>query len=199
VLIASHSSCDAIIIPPKQPPISIQLPTNLEKICRLAIELREAVEKEACPKGNQPALTKVLRKLWDDVIRPVVKNLDGFAPRGSRIWWCPTSLFNFLPLHTAGEYRENGESLSQQYISSYTPSLTALMRARRSHDSCPSVPFAAIGQNHPDGASFTLDDVEPELESVQRLLPPPPTVSITKITSADATKSRALRALRDNT
>jgi CHAT domain-containing protein len=199
VLIASHSSCDAIIIPPKQPPISIQLPTNLEKICRLAIELREAVEKEACPKGNQPALTKVLRKLWDDVIRPVVKNLDGFAPRGSRIWWCPTSLFNFLPLHAAGEYRENGESLSQQYISSYTPSLTALMRARRSHDSCPSVPFAAIGQNHPDGASFTLDDVEPELESVQRLLPPPPTVSFTKITSADATKSRALRALRDNT
>ncbi|KAG1767904.1 CHAT domain-containing protein [Suillus occidentalis] len=162
VLIASQSSCDAIIIPPKQPPI-------------------KAVEKEAGPKGNQTALTKALRKSWDDVVRPMVKNLGGFAPRGSQIWWV------------------NGESLSQQYISSYTPSLTALMRARRSHDRCHSLPFAAIGQTLPDGASFTMDGVEPELESVRRLLPPPPTVSFTKITSVDATKLRALRALRDNT
>ncbi|KAG2738274.1 hypothetical protein P692DRAFT_20882755 [Suillus brevipes Sb2] len=93
----------------------------------------------------------------------------------------------------------NGKSLSQQYISSYMPSLTALMRARRSHDGSPSVPFAAIGQNLPDGASFTLDCVEPELELVRGLLPLPPAVSFTKITSVDPTKSRALRALRDNT
>ncbi|KAG1729055.1 hypothetical protein EDD22DRAFT_929775, partial [Suillus occidentalis] len=57
-----------------------------------------------------------LSRIWADLHR-----------RGSRIWWCPTSLFNFLPLHAAGEYRANGKSLSQQYISSYTPSLTALM------------------------------------------------------------------------
>ncbi|KAG1758184.1 CHAT domain-containing protein [Suillus occidentalis] len=110
----------------------------------------------------------------------------------SALRWCPTSLFNFLPLHAAGEYRANGESLSQQYISSYTPSLTALMRARGSHDRSPSVPFAAIGQNLLAGASFTLDCVEPELELVRSLLPLPPTVSFTKITSVDATKSRAL-------
>ncbi|KAG1873211.1 hypothetical protein F4604DRAFT_1681253 [Suillus subluteus] len=47
------------------------------------------------------------------------------------------SVFNFLPLHAAGAYR----SLS--------------------------VSFAAIGQNRPAGASFTLDCVEPELELVQ--------------------------------
>ncbi|KIK31461.1 hypothetical protein CY34DRAFT_59997, partial [Suillus luteus UH-Slu-Lm8-n1] len=119
--------------------------------------------------------------------------------RGSRIWWCPTSLFNFLPLHAAGEYRPNGKSLSQQYISSYTPSLTALLRARRSRDRSPPVPFAAIGQNCPAGHSSTLDGVEPELDLVRGLLPPPPTVSFTKITSVDATKSRALRTMQDNT
>jgi CHAT domain-containing protein len=102
-------------------------------------------------------------------------------------------------LHAAGEYRANGESVSQKYISSYTPSLTALMRARSSHDKSLSVPFAAIGQNCPAGHSSTLDGVEPELEAVRKLLPPPPTVSFTKITSVDATKSRALRVLRDNT
>ncbi|KAG1890193.1 CHAT domain-containing protein [Suillus subluteus] len=92
------------------------------------------------------------------------------------------SLFNFLPLHAAGEYRRHGQFLSQLHISSYTPSLTALIKARR-HDRSPSVSFAAIGQNLPANASFTLDCVEPELELVQSLLPPPPTVSFTKITS----------------
>ncbi|KIK33364.1 hypothetical protein CY34DRAFT_99712 [Suillus luteus UH-Slu-Lm8-n1] len=199
MLVASRSSCDAIIIIHQQPPTSIQLPTNFENLSGLILALRQALKKEASPKGNQPALTKVLRKLWDFVVRPVVEKLGGFAPRGSRIWWCPTSVFNFLPLHAAGEYRANGQSLSQQYISSYTPSLTALMRAHRSHDRCPSVPFAVIGQNCPAGHSSTLECVESELELVQRLLPPPPTVSLTKIASVDATRLTALRALRDNT
>jgi CHAT domain-containing protein len=201
LLIASKSSCDAIIILHQQPPSSVQLPTNLGKLQELVLALQEAIKKEAGPNGNQPALTKALRKLWDVVVCPVVEHLSGFARRGSRIWWCPTSLFNFLPLHAAGEYRANGRSLSQQYISSYTPSLTALMRARKSHDRSLSVPFAAIGQNCPAGHSSesTLKFVEPELELVQSLLPDPPTVSFTKITSVDATKSRALCAMQDNT
>ncbi|KAG1736984.1 CHAT domain-containing protein [Suillus lakei] len=148
---------------------------------------------------SESALKKALMELWDDVVHPVVENLGGFAQRGSRIWWCPTSVFNSLPLHAAGAYRQGEPFLSQLYISSYTPSLTALMKARKSHDRSLPVPFAAIGQNLPDGASRTLDGVEPELNLVRSLIPPPPTVSFTKITSVDATKSRALRALRDNT
>ncbi|KAG2160197.1 CHAT domain-containing protein [Suillus bovinus] len=190
VLIGSKSSCHAIIIPHKQTPISIQLSTSIEKLQILVDKLHRT---------DSPALKKALTELWDDVVRPVVENLDGIAPRGSRIWWCPTSVFNFLPLHAAGEYRKQGRFLSHLYISSYTPSLTALIKARRSHDRSPSVPFVAIGQDHPAGASFTLDAVEPELELVRSLLPPPPTISFSKITSVDATKSRALCALRDNT
>ncbi|KAG1869359.1 CHAT domain-containing protein [Suillus subalutaceus] len=92
--------------------------------------------------------------------------------------------------------RRGGRLLSQFYISSYTPSLTALINTRR-HDRSLSVSFAAIGQNRPAGASFTLDCVEPKLELVQSLLPP--AVSFTKITSVDAMKLRALRTLQDNT
>ncbi|KAG2151610.1 CHAT domain-containing protein [Suillus bovinus] len=189
VLIASQSSCHSIIIPHKQPPTSIQLSTSVEKLQILVDKLHRT---------DSPALKKALMELWDDVVHPVVENLDGIAPRGSRIWWCLTSVFNFLPLHAAGEYRKNGQFLSQLYISSYTPSLTALIKARRSHERSPSAPFVAIGQNRPAGASFTLDAVEPELELVRKLLPPSPTVSFSKITSVDATKSRALCALRDN-
>ncbi|KAG2150245.1 TPR-like protein [Suillus bovinus] len=196
MLIASKSSCDAIIIPHKQPPTSIQLPTDIQKLVKLVNTFQEAVDKET---GDQRALKEALKKLWDKVVGPVVENLGGLVRLGSRIWWCPTSVFSFLPLHAAGEYRERGNFLSQLYISSYTPSLTALIKARASCDRPTSMPFVAIGQNCPPGASFTLDAVEPELELVRELLPPAPTVSFSKITSVDATKSRALCALRENT
>ncbi|KAG1904387.1 uncharacterized protein F5891DRAFT_977243 [Suillus fuscotomentosus] len=151
VLIASQLSCHAIIITHKQPLINIQFPTDLLKLAKLVLALQQAVQKEANANGKQTALTKALRELWDVVVCPVIENLDVFARRGSRIWWCPTSLFNFLPLHAAGEYRAKGKSVSQQYISSYTPSLTALIKARRSHDKSPSVPF---GLSHAQPATF---------------------------------------------
>ncbi|KAG0706232.1 CHAT domain-containing protein [Suillus ampliporus] len=196
ILIGSESSCDAIIIPHEQPPTSIQLPTNFDKLLKLVIAIRQNIDKEAGPKGTQPGLIKALREIWDDVVRPVVENLDRFARRPSRIWWCPTFLFNFLPLHAAGEYKRGGRSLSQLYVSSYTPSLTALIRARRSSDGSSS--FAAIGQNHPPGHSHPLEAVEPELELVQSLLPRPPTVLFTKVTSVESTKSRVLHTLQDH-
>ncbi|KAG0708377.1 CHAT domain-containing protein [Suillus ampliporus] len=199
ILIASNSSCDAIIVPHKQPPLSVRLATDLEKLGLLVNGLRQTVQKDSRADETQPKLIEALRKLWVDIVHPVVENLGKFAKPGSRIWWCPTSLFNFLPLHAAGEYRRGGMNLSQLYASSYTPSLTALIRARKSHDRSPHVPFAAIGQNRPEGASFTLEYVEPELDLVRSLLPPPPTVSFTKVTSMQSTKSRALSALRDNT
>ncbi|KAG2147872.1 CHAT domain-containing protein [Suillus bovinus] len=196
MLIASGSSCDAIIIPHKQPPTSIQLPIDIQKLVKLVNTFPEAVEKET---GQQQALMKALNELWNNVVGPVVEKLGRLVRLGSRIWWCPTFLFNFLPLHAAREHRNGGKSLSQLYISSYTPSLTALIKARASRDRPTSVPFVAIGQNYPAGAFFTLDAVEPELELVRKLLPPPPTVSFSKIASVNATKSRALCALRENT
>ncbi|KAG1816145.1 uncharacterized protein BJ212DRAFT_1481221 [Suillus subaureus] len=66
VLIASKSSCDAITIPHKQPPTSIQLPINLEKLQILVVKFQRT---------SRPALTKALMELWDDIVRPVVDNL----------------------------------------------------------------------------------------------------------------------------
>ncbi|KAG1838378.1 CHAT domain-containing protein [Suillus subalutaceus] len=171
MLITSKSSCDAIIIWHEQPPTKIPLPTKLEKLQTLVARFQ---------RRSTPALTTALIELWEDVVRPVVENLGGFAQRRPRIW-------------------RHGQFLSQLYVSSYTPSLTALIKARRNHDGSLSVSFAAIGQNRPAGASFTLECVEPELELVRSLLPPPPTVSFAEIMSVDATRSRALRTLRDNT
>jgi hypothetical protein len=132
VLVASKSSCDAIIIPHKQPPISIQLPTNPEKLVRLVAALQQAIRKDADPKKAQPELIKALRKLWNDIVCPVVHNLGEFLRRGSRIWWCPTWAFSFLPLHAAGEYREHGKSLSQLYVFIHTVAYRAAEGSQKS-------------------------------------------------------------------
>jgi CHAT domain-containing protein len=47
-----------------------------------------------------------------------------------RIWWCPTGPLTFLPIHAAGLYEDNqpaGSKLSDFAISSYAPSLAALI------------------------------------------------------------------------
>ena len=58
--------------------------------------------------------------------------------------------------------------------------------------------FAAIGQSLPARTQFILESLEPKLELVRKILLPVSTVSLTKATSVDSTKSVALRTLRDN-
>jgi len=55
------------------------------------------------------------------------------VPLGSRIWWCPTSMTSFLPLHAAGMYMagQPRECFPNLYVCSYTPTLQSLIRARR--------------------------------------------------------------------
>jgi CHAT domain-containing protein len=49
-----------------------------------------------------------------------------------RIHWCPTGVFTFAPLHAAGIYdKRNQECISDYAVSSYTPTLAALLRAQR--------------------------------------------------------------------
>jgi CHAT domain-containing protein len=49
-----------------------------------------------------------------------------------RLHWCTTGDFASLPIHAAGVYTgEDQECCSDYVVSSYTPTLTALLRARR--------------------------------------------------------------------
>jgi CHAT domain-containing protein len=53
-----------------------------------------------------------------------------------RLHWCPTGAFMFLPLHAAGIYDSNKTDCCADYVvCSYTPTLTALLRAQKSHTS----------------------------------------------------------------
>ena len=118
------------------------------------------------------AFFKFLRKLWDQIVSPIVDCLGSRLLTHlsrSRIWWCPTVEFSVLPLHAAGPYRKGQRNLPHLYILSYTPTLPALIRARWS-DSLNSATekkrFIVIGQAKAADESELLS-VGAELDTIR--------------------------------
>ncbi|KAJ7915772.1 CHAT domain-containing protein, partial [Mycena leptocephala] len=76
----------------------------------------------------------ILSELWVRLVKPVLDALAITTPTKDnlpRIWWCPTGPLTFLPIHAAGLYGKDvtfGSKLSDFVISSYTPSLAALIQ-----------------------------------------------------------------------
>ena len=74
--------------------------------------------------------------LWEKVVQPVKPHLALPASAGAsppRLWWCPTGPLIGLPLHAAGTGPgPSAESVLDWAVSSYTPTITALLSARRS-------------------------------------------------------------------
>ncbi|MFI0480909.1 CHAT domain-containing protein [Actinomadura sp. 9N215] len=84
-------------------------------------------------RGRQVART--LTWLWEMIAGPVLDRLDLTAAAGapSRMWWCPTGPLSLLPLHAAGHHTDAADAptVIDQVISSYTPTVRALLHARR--------------------------------------------------------------------
>ncbi|QGN48117.1 CHAT domain-containing protein [Micromonospora sp. WMMC415] len=91
-------------------------------------------------------LTTTLRWLWDQIAEPVLACLgfvatpaDGAWPR---MWWCPTGPLTLMPLHAAGYHDPTdtpaGRTVLDRVVSSYTPTLRALLEARRPLGSPPA-------------------------------------------------------------
>ena len=145
---ASKYSCDALIVFLDRDPVHIPLQITQEGVRDLSTEFR-ALTMQATRADVTKELAFFLRKLWDQIVSPIVCFLRTAHPSQSRIWWCPTAEFSVLPLHAAGPFRKGQQNLPHIYISSCTPTLTALVRARR-HDPLNSAVeqkrFIAIGQ-----------------------------------------------------
>lgn len=86
--------------------------------------------RQARERGEQ-TVTETLSWLWDAVCAPVLDIVD-LAP-GDRIWWIPTGLLGFLPLHAA-TCQASGASMLDRAVSSYVPSVRALAHARARAD-----------------------------------------------------------------
>ena len=158
ILNASKYSCDALVVLLDRDPVHIPLQITQGSVRDLSKELHTLSVRATMVDATRE-LASFLRKLWDQIISPIVDFLQTTHPLKSRIWWCPTGEFSTLPLHAAGPFRKNQRNLPELYISSYTPTLTALIRARR-----PDLPssvtdrkhFIAIGQATAAGESKLL-------------------------------------------
>ncbi|KAG2339573.1 hypothetical protein BDR05DRAFT_847845, partial [Suillus weaverae] len=193
---ASQYGCDALIIFNAQDPVHVPLDIAQTEVSELSFEFQSLAEQFGAS-NCQNKLASILRELWNRVVDPVVRALEvSGVHRDSRIWWCPTAEFTLLPLHAAGPYEKNKDNFSHIYISSYTPTLATLIRARqRVSREASTQHFVAIGQANPDKGK-ELRHVAPELAIVAQRLRP--VVSFTSLEDSDATVQGALDALNHN-
>jgi CHAT domain-containing protein len=193
---ASQYSRDALIVLSDRDPVHVPIDITQTEGSDLSTEF-QSLSKEFGSVDTQHKLVKILRKLWHDIVDPVVQapGASNVHP-GSRIWWCPTAEFTLLPLHAAGAYEKKRDSLPHIYIS-YTPTLATLVRARQqvSRDAT-SQYFVAIGQGNPDGGK-PLQSVTPELAVVAQRLAPVVS-SFTSLEDGAATVKAAVDVLNHN-
>ena len=194
---AGKYSCDALVVLPDRDPVHIPLQVRRKDVRDLSMELR-SVTARATREDITRELAFFLRKLWDQVISPIINFLQTIHPLQSRIWWCPTSEFSLLPLHAAGPYRKGQRNLPDLYISSYTPTLAALIRARR-WDPQSSVTaqkrLIAIGQATAAGESELLS-VGAELANIGQLVDG--LATFTRVDGEESCISRVVEELGKN-
>ncbi|KAJ7431361.1 CHAT domain-containing protein, partial [Mycena galericulata] len=122
----------------------------------------------------EEAFETLLSKLWLGVVKPVLDGLNITTPCHTslpRIWWCPTGPLAFLPIHAAGLYGKDdlfGSKLSDFVISSYAPSLTALIEGFRAPSvSQTGLKLLTVSQPHSSGQSY-LPGTQAEITHIQR-------------------------------
>jgi CHAT domain-containing protein len=163
VIIINHCKLrsDILIVFHDSPPSHI--PTSYDFFDRansLKVELLTARQRYGLTSGNyQKTLSFVLEELYELVGRPVIERLKKVGvPEQSRVWWCPTSVFGYLPLHAIGPIpSDSGDSdlryFSDLYITSYTPTLSALIASRKplpdSDTQTPALPTLLVAQPSP--------------------------------------------------
>jgi len=116
-------------------------------------------------------LCSVLADLYELVGEPVIKKFRELRiPEQTRVWWCPTSVFGYLPLHAMGPIPPRTTSAQPQYfsdlyISSYTPTLSALIASRNPRSPMPVLPNVLDAQPSPPARANTqvIQDLDLEV------------------------------------
>ena len=144
VIIINHSKwrSDILILLHDSPPSLIPTPSDFyDRANRLKDQLLSARRGRGdvlSTASHACTVRSVLAELYALVGRPILERLRSLGiPEQSRVWWCPTSAFCFLPLHAMGPIPSaDGTGGAEQYfcdlyIPSYTPTLSALIESRK--------------------------------------------------------------------
>ena len=162
----------------------------------------------------------ILSTLWRGVVKPVLDVLsfsvcrvlllacaaDSFiciseqtCKDPSRIFWCPTGPFTFLPIHAAGlygtQYSEPGHKAFDFVVSSYAPTLSSLMPPVLETVSSGDFRVLAVPQPPSDGQS-QLPGVRTELEHIRAVIRKSP-AQTTLMESSVGTVEEVLALMKD--
>ncbi|KAJ7627288.1 CHAT domain-containing protein [Roridomyces roridus] len=141
ILLANESASSALILTSRD---VVHLPLPAIKVPELEMQVQHLPRSTAnesmtrlsagrerfVQKSTEETLRIHLADLWVKLVKPVLEALklekSSVPPR---LWWCPTGIFTFLPIHAAGIYddKTGTDCVSDYVISSYTPTLTALL------------------------------------------------------------------------
>jgi hypothetical protein len=168
ILNVSSYRCDALVVTVDRPPELVPLPDlSLGRVSELAADVRKHQNRQGQdPQGFRSCLKAILPEIWRTTVSPVVKTLgysdlqekSDFKPR---IWWCPTGPLSFLPIHASGPYTKiGGASLLHTVVSSYTNTLSALLRARSQNRMPEPCRMLLIGQADTPGQKPLLSATE---------------------------------------
>lgn len=204
VINISQRRSDALVVLPSGSPYIIFLPQATPRaLASLSFDLTNILKNTRAAEDEKyrtSQVTRTLRQLWDMILSPVVQYLSTVITTGSRIWLCPTVELCSLPIHAAGQYRKGGSNLPDTFVCSYTPTLTALIRARRVTSAIHIGPAVlAISERNEDaGAGETiLVSASQEVEELKKLVPK--SLRHSELLDNAATPEAVLQALRDHT
>ncbi|MCT4353798.1 CHAT domain-containing protein [Streptomyces sp. Je 1-79] len=182
VVNVSRYRSDALLVTARDGIQVVPLPalTPLEVLDR-ATEFVSAIDDAYGDRGAREAvaamgtLSGTLEWLWTAVAAPVLDRLGlRTTPRDGapwpRLWWCPTGWLALLPLHAAG--RAGSESVMERVVSSYTPTLRALDRARNAPSlAATALPSPLIVTLAETPGAPSLPGASQEAELLRKLFP----------------------------
>jgi tetratricopeptide (TPR) repeat protein len=189
---ASNHGCHALVVEAsREQPLAISLPDltlggaqhHASMMVWALADSLSLEENIGARKRRRQAILDVLDWLWEVLAEPVLSTLGHTEPHVSgrpwpRVWWCPTGPLGVLPIHAAGHHPRlrsasagTADCVLDRVISSYTPTLTALARARQPITPAAQIRHLTVGMPATPGL-LPLPAVQTELEVLARHFPP---------------------------
>ncbi|VDC02438.1 unnamed protein product [Peniophora sp. CBMAI 1063] len=185
------ASCDAVVLFPNGAVRHITLPDLTESRARCLRSRwmqclsssdprrRGALPPDQCIiRGCSTMFGLILKRLWTWVAHPILQGMKLIdresTQRLPHVTWCPTGPLTQLPLHAAGIYDTTLPEQARVFdfvVSSYTPSLSALLRCREGLNATPSEPRMLVVAQPETPKLAVLPGTEAECARLCRLFP----------------------------
>ncbi|KAI0319923.1 CHAT domain-containing protein [Amylostereum chailletii] len=211
VVVVDTERCDALVLlQSSEEVLHIPLPTlNHAEVAHWKDSMLQFLQQsglwtgesrqfpEVVGEGNP--MVGILAKLWSGIVHPILlelklleKSTTGDLPH---VTWCTTSALGFLPLHAAGIYDDDaGPKIFDFVVSSYTPTLSALLNARRRNDSHSQTPsMLAVSQPRIPGQN-ALQGTIAEIAAIKKVVGN----SGIYLNGEEATRNSVLTAMEDH-